>query len=1034
MATTIEDIIFDLKNGNEESARRRYREMNPRLSDEQFESEIRILKGFANKDYIPKERMSSNLSRYLSKRDEMYNKRSEFEELRKKRDQGLLNNEEDLKRYRELETELHNYNVKRNQEGGIGRAIQDDIRQITKTLENFWTVIKQFNDPWAKIDHAASKYSKVIGQSEKQYAATRKQAIKAVRSRNIGIDYNMSADELIAAQQSFAVGAGRNISLSTNAQEYMAAMTAVYGGKANELMVSFEKFGLGMEATGSHMGKMFQDAVKSGISLDKYAKNVQTGLALAQSYTFSGGLKSMERMAKQAAKIHMDMQQIQAVADKVGTVEGSITTAAKIQVLGGPFASMADPLGMLSESWGDMEGLADRLAKITNDIGHFNRRTGEVEVTAFNKQRLRAYAEATGQDYSKVMEQVHHQAKLNEIQSQIKSSSARFLDKDMQELIQNSATFKNGKAGVSINGEFKELSKLTNDDREALIKETQDQSADIKDIAKNLQSLIDKREGFTKQFNTWAANWSEHLKLGWLEKTLTHIAGHTGIILGIFKLLGLGLSLWAAGSAVRGATTLIRGGRGFFSKGLGGPQGMSIGKRISGIFSKGGQKGVQTIAKSGNTFDKATGVIRNSKGTILHGSAADKAARKMGLKTGEYARTKAEQEIFKNTSKQSTKKGIGSALTKVGGVRKGAEKTLTKSVGKVLGKNAYKALLKSGPKIMKAGGIAGAIGLAGSITEDILLANGKMKKGSTGHTALHIGSKAAEFAGWGSLLGPVGTIAGAALGTIVGSVQMAKIKREMGLDNKLSQMGIERKGNYGAKQLKKIDKALTNGKKISNRLRRKLEREGDFEMLAQIDAAQENRKAEKLANKEKRKAEKLERIKARHSGGDNISKIKEAKFNVGIGYFSIDKENKSNNKNKTTLTIPTNTISGLKNKKTKEEITITAFKNQKANFGIQAPTIKAPLETLSGGEKVLIGKSNVKNEANNPQQNSVSEIKPIDININGTLKLDCKNAGTIDIIKELRTNDAFKKEIARLIGNAINGYGDDGIYTPSKMK
>lgn len=1028
MATTIEDIIFDLKNGNEEAARRRYREMNPRLSDEQFESEIRILKGFANKDYIPKERMSSNLSRYLSKRDEMYNKRSEFEELRKKRDQGLLNNEDDLKRYRELETELHNYNVKRNQEGGIGRAIQDDIRQITKTLENFWTVIKQFNDPWAKIDHAASKYSKVIGQSEKQYAATRKQAIKAVRSRNIGIDYNMSADELIAAQQSFAVGAGRNISLSTNAQEYMAAMTAVYGDKANDLMVSFEKFGLGMEATGSHMGKMFQDAVKSGISLDKYAKNVQTGLALAQSYTFSGGLKSMERMAKQAAKIHMDMQQIQAVADKVGTVEGSITTAAKIQVLGGPFASMADPLGMLSESWGDMEGLANRLAKITNDIGHFNRRTGEVEVTAFNKQRLRAYAEATGQDYSKVMEQVHHQAKLNEIQSQIKSSSARFLDKDMQELIQNSATFKNGKAGVTINGEFKELSKLTNNDREALIKETQGQSADIKDIAKNLQSLIDKREGFTKQFNTWAANWSEHLKLGWLEKTLTHKAGQTGIILGIFKLLGLGLSLWAAGSAVRGATTLIRGGRGFFSKGLGGPQGMSIGKRISSIFSKGGQKGVQTfVTDKGKqyTLNKTTGVITNKAGTELYGNSATLVGEKLGLKEGEYITKKATTEAVTKTVTKKIEEDVATkAVSTIG------KDVAKKGAGQFL-KNAWK-----GAKLITPGGLVAFGGSMGNTLTDSALASGKMKVGGAGHALARVGSTAASWGGTAAMLtgnNPYAIAAAALIGGIVGGVKFAKEKRTAALDNKLAQMGIERKGDYGAKKLKKIDKALTTGK-ISRKVRRKMELEGDFEMLAQIDAAQENRKAEKLANKEKRKAEKLERIKARHSGGDNISKIKEAKFNVGVGYFSIDKENKSNNKNKTTLTIPTNTISGLKNKKTKEEITITAFKNQKANFGIQAPTIKAPLETLSGGEKVLIGKSNVKNEANNPQQNSVREIKPIDININGTLKLDCKNAGTIDIIKELRTNDAFKKEIARLIGSAINGYGDDGIYTPSKMK
>lgn len=882
----------------------------------------------------------------------------------------------------DLEAKWRSLDARNRSNGGKVGSYVKYFEEIVSSLKNFWGIIRQFNDPWAKIDHAASQYSKTIGQTSQQYAALRKNTIANVREREIGIKYNISTEDLIKAQQDYAVGAGRNIAVSKEDQENLAAMTVVYGSKANELAVLFEKFGVGLTDTSERTGDMFNKAAKSGISLEKHVENVKKGLSMAQTYTFAGGLRSMERMAQHAAKIHMDMEQVRALADRSGNVEGAITTAAKMQVLGGPFASMADPLGMLSESWGDMEGLAKRLENITKTMGHFNRATGEVEVDAFNRQRLRAYAEATGQDYSQVMETVHQQAKLGEIRSQINSSSAAGLSPEMQELIENTATFKNGRAGVTINGDFKTLDQLKETDKKELEKLQQTEAQDIKQIANDLASLKDRREGFTKQFENAMATISEGF-LGHIEKSLTTLVG--GMTTLLVSVAGIGL----IGKLFMGGANVIQtirgnrvGGRAFSKMKERVGEG-NVARTPRRIFSKVNKKGVQTITKGGNTFNKATGVITNSKGTTLYGSAADKAAGKMGLKTGEYARTKAEQEIFKKTSKQATKKGIGSAFAKVGAARKGAEKALTKSVGKVLGKNAYKGLLKVGPKIMKAGGIAGAVGLAGSITEDILLANGKMKKGGAGHTALHIGSKAAEFAGLGTLLGPVGTIAGAALGTIVGSVQMAKIKRKMGLDNKLAQMGIERQGDYGAKKLKKIDKALTTGK-ISRKVRRKMEREGDFEMLAQIDAAKEQKREEKIARKEKRKSDRLERIKARNGNSETVKRIRHATFYVDVANF---------------------------------EGRAFGVKKIKPNTNNGVSILSAPQESLSNTARILTN-SNSRNNLNS-QNIGPNKIEPIDININGTLKLEGKGGQSVDIIDMLKKDKTLERAIIDLLAPSI---------------
>ena len=60
----------------------------------------------------------------------------------------------------------------------------------------------------------------------------------------------------------------------------------------------------------------------------------------------------------------------------------------------------------------------------------------------------------------------------------------------MKELIKNSGVIKDGKAGVSIRGQFKSLDELSGTDYEALKTESRTESEDIKDIAINLRSIV----------------------------------------------------------------------------------------------------------------------------------------------------------------------------------------------------------------------------------------------------------------------------------------------------------------------------------------------------------------------------------------------------------------------------------------------------------------------------------------------------------------------------------------------------------------
>lgn len=684
---------------------------------------------------------------------------------------------------------------------GFARDAENTVRplnDIVKGLKDMYGVLRDFNEPWAQASKAASQYAKSVGLAKKGMDALRKSTIDNMVKSHIGINYNVSTDELLKLQENYTKAVGRNVRLSNADQENMAAMRAIIGeGKTTEFATQFENFGLSMSSTAEHMGKMFADASKAGISFEKYSDNVKQNISIAQNYTFKDGLKGLESMAKKATAIKMDMQMVANLAQKVSTVEGAIDVGAKLQVLGGPFAQAADPLGMLNEGLNDIEGLQDRVTRMIGQLGSFDKSTGEVKVSAFNKRRVAAAAEAMGMDYGKLMESVNANARRGEVEKQLSASaSASKLDDNMKELIKNNAEFKNGKAGVSINGEWKSIDELGNGDYEALVAETQDQAADVKDIAKNLRSLVDKRQGVIKQRDANQAQLSEKLKIGELEGKLIDVIGQSNFLLKTWITIALANNII---NGIRGLAQTVDGAKDIFNFGK------SIFSGGKNLFSRGGKTGFKIIGR------------RIGRGV-----------------------TKGWQNIVGRTMQPSANMATNAAsnVASRAGTR-GAIKFLSKGGAKVIGKAA--------------GPLAGVVGGAFTAFDEF----GKENNHSTGRkVGATVGSTIGGIAGaaalsWIPVIGPIiGGAVGSWLGKTIGSgfandKRRAKFKDKYGLGESL-------KGDYSVKEIKEINKARVTGK-ISKKLMDKLADRGDTEMFKQIIEVQKANKKENAENNGARK-------------------------------------------------------------------------------------------------------------------------------------------------------------------------------------
>lgn len=627
------------------------------------------------------------------------------------------------------------------------------VGKVTNGIKAIYNEANKLAEPWNRLDSAASKYARSVGMAGDAYKKFRDTSLSNIDKNGLSASSGLKPEEIINAQLNFVKATGRNIGIDNKTQSDVAHMSKLLGDGGLNLAASLDKFGLGMSDVAELTTEMFNEAAKSGISFEEYTNNVSKNLNIAQNYTFKNGIKGLESMAKKSTAIKLDMQQIASFAEKVSTVEGAVQTSAKLQVLGGPFAQLADPMGMLNEGLNDMEGLFDRVSKMVGGLGSFNKERGEVEVSSFNKRRIRAAAEAMGMDYGQLMESVNTQARRNEIGKQISSSaSLSGLDEELKELIKNTASFKDGKAGITTaNGEFKALEGLSGVDAEVLKEElklqNQTKEQDIKSIVQSTKGAQETLEGMKAQIDARQASMFD-----WLGKLLKGVHAFVGTASAILTAV-VAIKAMNSVSSIADAFT---GGKGKTNRKIG---------EILENFNFGG-KGNKAKGAANKIDDVVDAVFdgkrwRNSKGQFIK---APKGAANAISKSGNFL-----------TKSFGSIKNIGGKA--LGGLKNIGGKTFGKIATK-LGPKALGIAGKLGKAAVSGGGIASiatVLGAVGDIATDALVEKGKIKKGGGAHHAMSAGSSALAGAGTGALIGsifgPIGTAIGAAVGGVAGAVR-----------------------------------------------------------------------------------------------------------------------------------------------------------------------------------------------------------------------------------------------------------------------
>lgn len=406
-----------------------------------------------------------------------------------------------------------------------------ELDGIYGELDKILTKMKGIVAPFTQVQNAAIELAKSVGLAGSSIMAIATRTIEQNRKLQLSSSYNMSSPEMIQMQQKLMASIGRNVAVdqvgtvqkNANGEvvnpnfdselENLVAASQVFGvDRVAAITAGFDKLGKSMKAASKYTGKLFQEAGEYGINLDKYVENFTSNLEMAQMYNFKRGVDGLKEMARKATEIRQDMRQVAQFADKVGSVTGAVETAAQLQVLGGSFSALANPLSMLNESLTNMEGLQDRFTKMTEGMAEYDPNTHQIGMNAYNRQRLKRAAEAMGVDPNNLMDQAFAQARRTEIMNQMRGMGN--LTEGFRKLVPNIGTIddKTGAAGVTVNGEFKSLSDIAamsseeqKDLQEQLIAENRSESEDIKVIAKSVMGIEAIISGHRKNLENEAA-------------------------------------------------------------------------------------------------------------------------------------------------------------------------------------------------------------------------------------------------------------------------------------------------------------------------------------------------------------------------------------------------------------------------------------------------------------------------------------------------------------------------------------------------
>ena len=182
-----------------------------------------------------------------------------------------------------------------------------------------------------------------------------------------------------------------------------------------------DNFGASTKTATSYLALNMARA-KENLMLKKASEAFADNVKLASKYTFSEGVNGNFKNDIIVTKIEIQYGIIANAAEKFETIEGAISTAANLQMLGGTFAQQfSNPLEAMNMAMLDMEGFTDKVINSVKGKATFDRETGQIDMSAMDKRFIKEASKQLGISYDEMYNMAVQPTKIREIERELRT-------------------------------------------------------------------------------------------------------------------------------------------------------------------------------------------------------------------------------------------------------------------------------------------------------------------------------------------------------------------------------------------------------------------------------------------------------------------------------------------------------------------------------------------------------------------------------------------------------------------------------------
>lgn len=444
--------------------------------------------------------------------------------------------------------------------------------------------------------------------------------------------------------------------LSKASEDFLAIEGATGAASSDITTIAGEMMRMGASSAQvkDSMGEADKMARQFGVSSNKVIAGISRNIKKMREMGFTGGEKSLAKMAITAERLKMNMDETFDMAKRARSIEGAMDMAAELQLAGGSFSNI-NPMDLLAAARKGPEELQKILTKMGSDIGKFDEKTGEFKFDPVDVDRLQMVSEATHHSMESLQNMIKTNAedtkKLDPFKGMLDGLDAADQELAKSGLSQMLKVGKDGKIELDASSDMakkmgvdsmEELQAMSGQDLKMRMEEDQ---KTLEEQNKRNQSLSKSWDNFINGLMSLGSIFQPILEgLTWFIQSITSIfqeISSWGDGFGRYVIGGLMAAFLLFGTSVG---TFVTQGVGGFAKSV-----MGFGKSALGLAKDvlGGEGGGGMLKKLGGSIkDKVMGG---------GGGAADIAKSAAAKATGGVAESVGQSTSALSTSKISSK-------------------------------------------------------------------------------------------------------------------------------------------------------------------------------------------------------------------------------------------------------------------------------------------------------------------------------------------------------------------------------------------